>query len=138
MRPPDLPPDIRFHFLPKDEQALRYSFEAERAAMGPCIVQRWGWDEALQMRLHGERFGEKPFFKVVRRDHTIGTVSVMQLADHVRFGEFYLFPEFQRRPAHRGRLTDPDRRRCRRPVTLRHGARSWICSGVLERDLRRP
>jgi GNAT superfamily N-acetyltransferase len=82
--------------LPKDEQALRYSFEAKRAAMGPYITQRWEWDEALQRQLHGERFGEKPFFKVMRRDHAIGTVSVMRLADHVRFGEFYLFPEFQR------------------------------------------
>jgi GNAT superfamily N-acetyltransferase len=97
MNLPDLPPDIQFHLLPKDESALRYSFEAKRAAMGPYIVQRWGWDETLQMRLHGERFREKPFFKVMRRDHAIGTVSVMQLADHVRLGEFYLFPEFQRR-----------------------------------------
>ncbi len=93
---PELPPDIRFHLLPKDEQALRFSFEVKRAAMGPYIVQHWGWDEALQMRLHGERFGEKPVFKVMRHDRAIGTVSVMRLADHVRFGEFYLFPEFQR------------------------------------------
>ncbi|MDP1961267.1 MAG: GNAT family N-acetyltransferase [Reyranella sp.] len=96
MHLPDLPPDIQFHALPKDEQALGFSFEAKRAAMGPYIVQRWGWDEALQMRLHRERFGEKPFFKVVQDDRVIGTVSVMPLADHVRFGEFYLFPEFQR------------------------------------------
>ncbi|MBI3199507.1 MAG: GNAT family N-acetyltransferase [Rhodospirillales bacterium] len=96
MHLPDLPPDVRFHVLPKDEQALRYSFEAKRAAMGPYIVRRWGWDEALQRRLHGERFGEKPFFKVVQGDRAIGTVSVMPLVDHVRFGEFYLFPEFQR------------------------------------------
>jgi len=96
MHLPDLPPDIRFHVLPKDEQALRFSFEAKRTAMGPYIVQRWGWDEALQRRLHGERFGEKPFFKVVLGDRAIGTVSVMPLVDHVRFGEFYLFPEFQR------------------------------------------
>ena len=96
MHLPDLPPDIRFHLLPKDEPALRYSFEAKRAAMGPYITRRWGWDETLQRRLHGERFGAKPFFKVIRRDQPIGTVSMMLLADHVRFGEFYLFPEFRR------------------------------------------
>ena len=84
---PDLPPDIRFHLLPKDEPALRYSFEAKRAAMGPYITRRWGWDETLQRRLHGERFGAKPFFKVIGRDQPIGTVSMMLLADHVRFGE---------------------------------------------------
>jgi hypothetical protein len=27
-----------------------------------------GWDEALQKRLHGERFGEKPFSRVAQGD----------------------------------------------------------------------
>lgn len=56
-----------------------------------------GWDEALQLRLHGERFAEKPFFRIVWRGRAVGTVSLMRLADHIRFGEFYLFPEHQRR-----------------------------------------
>jgi GNAT superfamily N-acetyltransferase len=97
MHLPDLPPDLQFPALLRDEQALRYAFEAKRAAMGPYIVQRWGWDEALQLRLHSERFAEKPFFKIVWRGHDVGTVSLMRLADCVRFGEFYLFPEHQRR-----------------------------------------
>ncbi len=97
MHLPDLPPDLRFPALPRDEQGLRYAFEAKRAAMGPYIVERWGWDEALQLRLHGERFAEKPFFKIVWRGRAVGTVSLMRLADHIRFGEFYLFPEHQRR-----------------------------------------
>lgn len=63
---------------------------------GPYIVERWGWDESLQNRLHSERFSEKPFFKIVWRDRAVGTVSLMRLADHIRFGEFYLFPELQR------------------------------------------
>jgi GNAT superfamily N-acetyltransferase len=58
MHVPDLPPDLRFPSLPQDEEAFRYSFEVKRAAMGPYIVAHWGWDEALQLRLHGERFGE--------------------------------------------------------------------------------
>jgi GNAT superfamily N-acetyltransferase len=94
---PDLPPDLHFPALPQDEDALRYSFEARRAAMGPYIVARWGWDEALQLRLHSERFAEKPFFRMVWRSEDIGTVSLMRLADCVRFGEFYLFPGYQRR-----------------------------------------
>ena len=51
MHIPDLPPDLRFPILPQDEDALRYSFEAKRAAMGPYIMAHWGWDEALQLRL---------------------------------------------------------------------------------------
>jgi GNAT superfamily N-acetyltransferase len=93
----DLPPDLHFPALPPHEDALRYSFEAKRAAMGLYIVARWGWDEALQLRLHRERFAEKPFSRIVWRSEDIGTVSLMRLADHVRFGEFYLFPTYQRR-----------------------------------------
>ena len=97
MHTPDLPPDLHFATLPHDEDALRYSFEAKRAAMGPYILARWRWDEAVQLRLHRERFAEKPFFKIVWRGQAIGTVSLMRLADCVRFGEFYLFPAHQRR-----------------------------------------
>src|ERR1044071_2714238 len=97
MHIPDLPPDLHFQALPQHEDALRYSFEAKRTAMEPYIVAHWGWDEALQLRLHRERFAEKPFFRIVWRGEDIGTVSLMQLAGYVRFGEFYLFPAHQRR-----------------------------------------
>jgi GNAT superfamily N-acetyltransferase len=97
MHLPDLPPDLQFVALARDEPALRYAFEAKRAAMGPYIVQRWGWDEALQLRLHRERFADKPFCKIVWRQQDVGTLSLMRLADFIRFGEFYLFPEHQRR-----------------------------------------
>ena len=96
MHLPNLPPDIEFHVLPKDERALRYSFEVKRTAMRPYIVQRWGWDEALQLRLHSDRFSEKPFYEIVRSNCAVGTVSLMQHADHIRFGEFYLLPQCQR------------------------------------------
>jgi GNAT superfamily N-acetyltransferase len=95
MHIPSLLPDLHFPALPHEEDALRYSFEAKRMAMGPYIVAHWGWDEALQLRLHRERFAEKPFFRIVWRSEDIGTVSLMRMADHVRFGEFYLFPAYQ-------------------------------------------
>jgi GNAT superfamily N-acetyltransferase len=94
---PDLPPDLQFSALPRDEQTFRYTFEVKRVAMESYIVQHWGWDEALQLRLHRERFGDKPFHKIVWRGRDIGTVSLMRLTDQIRFGEFYLFPEYQRR-----------------------------------------
>ena len=58
MHIPSLLPDLHFPALPHDKDALRYSFEAKRMAMGPYIVAHWGWDEALQLRLHRERFAE--------------------------------------------------------------------------------
>lgn len=63
--------------------------------MGPHIVKRWAWDEAFQRDLHKRRFAEKPFFEVRRARQRLGTVSFQVLPDHVRFGEFYLFPVYQ-------------------------------------------
>lgn len=94
---PDMPPDVRFHLLSRTEEALRFTFEAKRQALGPYVVERWGWDEALQRRTHQTRFDEKPFFAIVLDGRPVGTVSVMRFDDHIRFGEFYLFPDSQRR-----------------------------------------
>ncbi len=83
---PDLPPDVQFVALPRDERAFAYTFDVKRAAMRPYIEERWGWDEALQ----------KPFTRIVWRERAVGTVSLMRFDAYVRFGEFYLRPEFQR------------------------------------------
>lgn len=93
---PDLPPDVRFAALPRDEAAFAYSFDVKRAAMRAYIETRWGWDEALQRRLHRERFEEKPLARILWHDRPVGTISLMRLATHIRFGEFYLRPEYQR------------------------------------------
>ncbi|MBN8940576.1 MAG: GNAT family N-acetyltransferase [Rhizobiales bacterium] len=93
MHLPDLAPDIGFELLPGTEAALRFAFEVKRAAMGPHIIARWGWDEAFQLAVHTRHFAAKPFFAVKRHDAPIGTVSMMPGDDHIRFGEFYLLPE---------------------------------------------
>ncbi len=96
MQIPDLPPDLTFPRLGAAAGDVDFAFEAKRAAMGPYIVQRWGWDEALQRDLHHQRYREKPFFEIRRGGDRLGTLSFLLFADHVRFGEFYLFPVFQR------------------------------------------
>lgn len=93
---PDLPPDLRFVALPHDERSFVHSFDVKRAALQPFLEARGGWDDALQKRLHRERFAEKPFTRILWRDRAVGTVSVMRLAGHVRFGEFYLLSDDQR------------------------------------------
>ncbi|WP_426955114.1 GNAT family N-acetyltransferase [Muricoccus radiodurans] len=93
---PDLPPDLSFPRLATaaDEE---FAFAAKRAAMGPHIISRWGWDEAFQRDLHRRRFAEKPFFGIRRNEEALGTLSVERAADHVRFGEFYILPPFHGR-----------------------------------------
>lgn len=94
---PDLPPDVTFHRLPSTAAAIDFTFEVKRAAIGPYIIQRWGWDEQLQRNLHHQRFHEKPFFEIRQNGVPLGTFSFQVQPGHVQFGEFYLCPAFQRR-----------------------------------------
>lgn len=93
---PDLPPDLTFPRLGRDPADEDFAFEAKRAAMGPHILKRWNWDEAFQRDLHARHYREKPFFAIRRGDQRLGTLSLLRQSDHLRFGEFYLFPACQR------------------------------------------
>ncbi|MEP3045206.1 MAG: GNAT family N-acetyltransferase [Roseibium sp.] len=94
---PDLQPDLIFPKLRNIPCDINFAFEAKRAAMGPHIIPRWGWDDDLQRDLHLQRYQEKPFFEIKTAENRLGTVSFQILPDHVRFGEFYLFPDFQKK-----------------------------------------
>ncbi|WP_343712705.1 GNAT family N-acetyltransferase [Inquilinus sp.] len=94
---PDLPPDFTFPRLAQTAEAIDFTFEAKRAAMGPHIIRRWGWDEAVQREIHHRRFHEKPFFGINRDASSLGTLSFQVLTGYIQFGEFYLLPAFQRR-----------------------------------------
>ncbi len=130
---PDLPPDFTFPRLPATAEAIDFAFEAKRAAMGPHIIRRWLWDETFQRDLHRRRFDEKPFFQIRKDGHPLGTLSFQVVPDHVRFGEFYLFPAFQGRGfgsailCHCLALAD----RCGLPARLEH--LHWSSVGSLYR-----
>jgi GNAT superfamily N-acetyltransferase len=87
--------DVRFELLPDDDEAFEFSFRAKQEALGPYVVERWGWDDDFQRNVHRTRLREKPFFRIVHQGRAVGTLSVLQAADHIRFGEFYLFPDSQ-------------------------------------------
>jgi GNAT superfamily N-acetyltransferase len=93
---PDLGSDIRFPKLAMTPEAEDWSFAVKRKALGPHIEVRWGWDEALQKRIHHERFVSKPFFAIERRGYRPGVLSWAQAPDHIQFGEFYVLPEHQK------------------------------------------
>jgi GNAT superfamily N-acetyltransferase len=97
MQIPDLPPDLQFARLGSDTSEIDFAFEAKRAAMGPHIIKRWTWDEAFQRDQHERHYREKPFFGIRRAEQRLGTLSFQRQPDHLRFGEFYLFPEHQGR-----------------------------------------
>ncbi|WP_299563777.1 GNAT family N-acetyltransferase [uncultured Sulfitobacter sp.] len=93
---PELGPDITFPRLGPHFEDEEFAFEAKHAAMGPHIVPRWGWDDAFQRDLHLKRYSQKPFSEIRQGANRLGTLSFQTFPDHIRFGEFYLFPKFQR------------------------------------------
>ena len=74
---------------------MSFAFEAKRQALGPYIRSKWGWSEEFQLALHKQRWSEKPWFLILLENTPIGTVSIQEEPDFIRFGEFYLLPEYQ-------------------------------------------
>lgn len=94
MRIPDLPPDIRFRRMHADDGAA--AFVIKKAALGPHIAARWGWDDAAQTEFHRHRFGERPVLAIDRAGETLGTVCLHDIGGRLSFDEFYLLPRWQR------------------------------------------
>ncbi|MES2934076.1 MAG: GNAT family N-acetyltransferase [Pseudomonadota bacterium] len=80
---------------PAKESDFDFSFIAKSKAMRPHIEPHWGWDEAWQLALHTQRWGEKPWFVIMLDKLAIGTVSILNDAESCRLGEFYLLPQYQ-------------------------------------------
>jgi len=78
------------------EHDFEFAFEAKRQALGPHVQARWGWDEALQRDIHRQRWQERSWSIIEISGQPIGTVSVDERGDHIRFGEFYLLKQYQR------------------------------------------
>jgi GNAT superfamily N-acetyltransferase len=92
---PDLPPDLSFDRLSQTPEAMDFAFEVKRAAIGPHIIARWGWDEAFQRNFHEQRFRDTPFSRIMLKGQTVGTMALTALDDHLRLDEFYLLPAHQ-------------------------------------------
>lgn len=82
---------------PASSQDFDFAFEAKRQALGPHIMARWNWDESYQLNIHRTRWNERPWSIIQSNEEAIGTVSIHEAADYIRFGEFYLLPSHQRK-----------------------------------------
>lgn len=92
---PPLPPDLEFPPLPKTEDGVAFSFAVKKAALGPYVAHKWGWEDGAQMRHHRERLKELSPLQILRGREAIGTLSLTRADDHLRLDEFYLLPPHQ-------------------------------------------
>lgn len=97
MKVPDLPPDLKFQMLAPTDEEFEFSFLAKKQALGPHIIQQWGWDEHYQRKVHDQRLREKPVCQIDLNGQPIGTLSLHLLPGCIQFGEFYLIDSFRGR-----------------------------------------
>jgi ribosomal protein S18 acetylase RimI-like enzyme len=84
--------------LPRTPQGFETVYELKKAALGPHVIPRWGWDEASQRETVQEKWATKTFFAIVHEGETVGTVSIDADGDDgLEIGEFYIAPAFHRR-----------------------------------------
>jgi ribosomal protein S18 acetylase RimI-like enzyme len=90
--PPTLVP------LPRTPQGLATLYALKKAALGPHVVPRWGWDEASQRATAEEKWRTKTFFAIVDAGETVGIIAIDADGDDgVEIGEFYIAPAFHNR-----------------------------------------
>ena len=83
--------------MERNEESFEFALAVKKEALGPHIMERWGWDEQLQRKTHSERWAVRRFFRIVRDGASIGTVSIDEGPDHVILAEFYLLSSFHRK-----------------------------------------
>ena len=77
---------------------FEFAFEAKKQALGPYIIEKWGWEEKYQREVHKQRWRDKPWSLIIFETSPIGTVSFQNTDDqYTRFGEFYILEKFQGR-----------------------------------------
>ena len=81
--------------IEKTPENFEFALAVKKEALGPHVIPRWGWDDALQRRTHSERWSSRRFFRIVRGGASIGTVSFDEKEDHVELAEFYILPAYQ-------------------------------------------
>lgn len=80
----------------REPHEFEVAYALKKEALGPYVIPRWGWDEREQRAIMEEKWRAKRFFGIVRDGETVGTIAIDEEADHVRIGEFYIAPRFQR------------------------------------------
>lgn len=85
----------RISLSPAKDDDFDFAFETKKQAMGPHIVQKWGWDDDVQKGFHSNYWNSKPWLIISINGEKAGTVSIEQKDDHIRFGEFYILDRFR-------------------------------------------
>jgi RimJ/RimL family protein N-acetyltransferase len=83
--------------MEKTDESFEFALAVKRDALGPHIVERWGWDDKLQRNQQSGAWATLKFFRIIRDGASIGTVSLEEASDRVTLVGFYILPSFHRK-----------------------------------------
>lgn len=79
------------------ESDYEFAYELKKAAEYHYIKEIFGWDDALQRKLHQQEWEEaKPQIMIVDGER-VGSFLIQEKTDHLYFGRFFILPQFQGR-----------------------------------------
>jgi ribosomal protein S18 acetylase RimI-like enzyme len=83
--------------LAKDAESFEFAYGVKRAAMGPHVRPRWGWDEGEQRAILREKWEAKSCYSSRVGADAVGLVAIDERADEIELSEFYIKPSMHGR-----------------------------------------
>jgi ribosomal protein S18 acetylase RimI-like enzyme len=83
--------------MSKGADDFEFAYGVKRAAMGPHVRPRWGWDEAKQREIMREKWAAKTCYRIRVGDEPVGLVAIDERADEIELSEFYIKPSMHGR-----------------------------------------
>jgi ribosomal protein S18 acetylase RimI-like enzyme len=70
-------------------------FEIKKSALGEYITQTWGWDEALQRKMHENEMSSETIYMIESNGTVIGTVGINEKDESIVICRMYIIDKFQ-------------------------------------------
>jgi ribosomal protein S18 acetylase RimI-like enzyme len=83
--------------MSKDSDDFEFAYGVKRAAMGPHVQPRWGWDEDEQRRIMREKWETKTCYRIRVGAEPVGLIAINERAGEIEVSEFYIKPSMHRR-----------------------------------------
>ncbi|EPJ49691.1 MAG: acetyltransferase [Osedax symbiont Rs2] len=78
-----------------DEEDSEFLFHLKKSAEYAAVKAVFGWDEALQRKLHNVEFAQKRPTIVEVKGQRVGSYLLQEKGNHLYFCRFFLLPEHQ-------------------------------------------
>jgi ribosomal protein S18 acetylase RimI-like enzyme len=88
--------DVRLVAMTDSDAGVELVYGLKREALGPHIVQVWGWNASLQRATVARNVRAGHYFKIVVDELVVGTIAVNERGDHMEIDDFYILPHHQR------------------------------------------